>query len=82
VTSVIAGALVGLALSASSPLSVPVVTVFGSALFGVTWLDQERRWRRSARSEPTRLPGGRLARTCRRAGRRASPAPTSVPAVT
>jgi hypothetical protein len=36
VTSVIAGALVGLALNASSSLSVPVVavvaTVFGSAL--------------------------------------------------
>lgn len=85
VTSVIAGALVGLALSASSPLTVPVVavvaTVFGSALFGVTWLDQERRWRRSARSEPTRfLADGSPAHAVVLAGT-ASPAPAPVPAV-
>jgi hypothetical protein len=59
VTAVISGALLGLVLSGFSPVPVPVVaavsTVVGSASFGLTWLDQERRWRRSARSEPTRF---------------------------
>lgn len=85
VTAVIAGALLGLVLSAFSPLAVPAVaviaTVAGSALFGATWLDQERRWRRSARSETTRfLPDGSPARAVVRV-EPASPAATSVPAV-
>lgn len=85
VTAVISGALLGLVLSAFTPVPVPVLaaisTVVGSALFGATWHDQERRWRRSARSEATRfLPDGTPARAVEVAGP-VSPAPLAVPAV-
>jgi len=63
VTAVITGALLGLVLTSLGHLPVPVVAaisaVVSSALFALTWLDQERRWSRSARSEATRfLPDG------------------------
>jgi hypothetical protein len=63
VTAVITGALLGLLLTALGPLPVPVVAAISasvsSVLFALTWLDQERRWSRSARSEATRfLPDG------------------------
>lgn len=86
VTAVIPGALLGLVLSAFSPVPVAVVAVIssavGSALFGATLLDQERRWRRSARSEPTRFPpdGTPAARAVEVAGP-TSPTTLPVPAV-
>ncbi|HSF97564.1 MAG TPA: hypothetical protein VLA55_02625 [Ornithinibacter sp.] len=86
VTAVVSGALLGLVLSAFSPVPVAVVAVIstavGSALFGATWLDQERRWRRSARSEPTRfLPDGTPAAQAAEIAGPTSPPPLPVPAV-
>lgn len=87
VTAVISGALLGLLLSAFSPAPVPVVvagvsTVVGAALFGATWLDQERRWRRSARSHATQfLPDGSSAARAVEVAVPTTSAPLSVPAV-
>jgi hypothetical protein len=86
VTAVVSGALLGLLLSAFSPASVRVVagvsTVVGAALFGATWLDQERRWRRSARSHATQfLPDGSSAASAVEVAVPTTSAPLSVPAV-
>jgi hypothetical protein len=74
VTAVIAGALIGLVLTQTVPIPVPLVAtisaVASSGMFALTWLDQERRWNRSAMAEPTRfLPDG-------------APAPASTPVPT
>jgi hypothetical protein len=63
VTAVIAGALIGLVLTQTVPIPVPLVAtisaVASSGMFALTWLDQERRWSRSAVAEATRfLPDG------------------------
>jgi hypothetical protein len=63
VTAVIAGALIGLVLTQTVPIPVPLVAtisaVASSGMFALTWLDQERRWSRSAVAEATRfLPNG------------------------
>jgi hypothetical protein len=63
VTAVVAGALIGLVLTQTVSLPVPLVAtisaVASSGMFALTWLDQERRWNRSAMAEATRfLPDG------------------------
>jgi hypothetical protein len=74
VTAVIAGALIGIVLTEAVSFPVPLVAtisaVASSGMFALTWLDQERRWSRSATAEATRfLPDG-------------TPAPTPTPVLT
>ena len=85
VTAVIAGALLGLVLTQSVSAPVPIAAalsaVASSGLFALTWLDQERRWSRSAMSEATRfLPDGAAAPT-HVFSKTAMPVPEPVPAV-
>ena len=66
VISMIAGVFVGLVASLLGATSLPVLgvlaTVVAGSMFVVLFVDQERRWRRSGRTEPTLfLPDGQLA---------------------
>ena len=63
VTAVIAGVFTGLGLAVATRLpvlvSAPTATAFAVTAFAAAYVDQERRWRRSGSSEPTRfLPDG------------------------
>ena len=67
VTSMIAGVFAGLLASAVGASSLPVLgvlaTVVAGGMFAGLFVDQERRWRRSGDSEPTRfLPDGQQVR--------------------
>ena len=67
VTSMIAGVFAGLVASAVGASSLPVLgvlaTVVAGGMFAGLFVDQERRWRRSGDSEPTRfLPDGQQVR--------------------
>ena len=66
VTSMVAGVFVGLVASLLGGTSLPVLglmaTVAAGGMFAGLFADQERRWRRSGRSEPTLfLPDGKPA---------------------